>query len=114
MSDTALLAFKALTGGLFVAGFAVVAELLVPKRFAGLFSASPAVALGNLLVITASKGRHEAALGVEGMIAGAVAMTVAASAGFAAVRRFRAIRGTLVVWCVWGVVAETAYFTVVR
>lgn len=51
MSDTALLAFKALTGGLFVAGFAVVAELLVPKRFAGLFSASPAVALGNLLVI---------------------------------------------------------------
>jgi hypothetical protein len=114
MSDAGLLAVKALNGGLFVAAFAVVAELLVPKRFAGLFSASPAVALANLTVIVVDKGSRVAALDAAGMIAGAVAVTVACLTCFAVVRRIGAVRGSLVLWCVWGVVAEAAYFGIVR
>jgi hypothetical protein len=35
-----VLAVKALNGGLFVVAFALVGEVLDPKRFAGLFSAA--------------------------------------------------------------------------
>lgn len=114
MSDAALLAVKALNGGLFVAGFAIAAELLVPKRFAGLFSASPAVALANLSIVVVDKGGHEAAVDAQGMIAGAIALTVASLVGIAAIRRFGAIRGSFVLWCVWGLVAGATYVGFVR
>jgi hypothetical protein len=51
------------------------------------------------------------------MIAGATAVTVAAFAAFAAivaVRHWGAIRGSVLLWCVWGVAPEGAYFAVVR
>jgi hypothetical protein len=48
------------------------------------------------------------------MIAGAVAVTVACLTCFKVVRRIGAVRGSLVLWCVWGVVAEAAYFGIVR
>src|SRR5256885_5719608 len=114
MPDVGLLAIKALNGGVFVAAFAVVAEPLVPKRFAGLFSASPAVALANLTVIVVDKGSRVAALDAAGMIAGAVAVTVACLLCIKVVRRIGAVRGSIVLWCVWGLVAEVAYFAVVR
>jgi hypothetical protein len=41
------LAVKAVYGGLFVVLFSLIAELLTPKRFAGLFSAAPSVAPGQ-------------------------------------------------------------------
>jgi hypothetical protein len=38
-----VLGLRMVVGGLFVVAFAVVAELVEPKKFAGLFSAAPAV-----------------------------------------------------------------------
>lgn len=114
MPDAALLAVKALNGGLFVAAFAIAAELLVPKRFAGLFSTSPAVALANLSIVVINKGRNEAAVDAQGMVAGAIGVTVASLVGILVIRRLGAIRGSFVVWCVWGLVASTAYVGFVR
>ena len=45
--DAIVLALKAINGGLFVVGFAVVAEVLKPSRFAGLFSAAPSIAMAT-------------------------------------------------------------------
>src|ERR1700716_2852851 len=70
-----LLGLKAANGGLFVVVFALVSEVLTPKRFAGLFSAAPSVALANLAVIVATKGYAEAIANTRGMVIGAVAFT---------------------------------------
>ena len=53
------LSIKAVNGGLFVVLFSLIAEMLTPKRFAGLFSAAPSVALANLIVVIVAKGHGE-------------------------------------------------------
>jgi len=58
MSTALLIGVKAINGGLFVALFAVLGELLQPKRFAGIFGASPAVALGNPTWVAVAVGGY--------------------------------------------------------
>jgi hypothetical protein len=99
-----LISIKALNGGLFVALFAVLGEILQPKRFAGVFGASPAISLGNLLVIGLVKGEATARSAGTGMIIGAVAMAVACAVAIPAVRRWGAVWGSAVLWGVWLVV----------
>ncbi len=101
MPTLLLICLKAIDGGLFVALFAVLGEMLQPKRFAGIFGASPAVALANLLVIALVKGDATARDAATGMIAGAVALAVACAAAIPAVRRWGAIRGSALLWGVW-------------
>jgi Protein of unknown function (DUF3147) len=101
VSAALLICVKAVDGGLFVALFAVLGEMLQPKRFAGIFGASPAVALANLLVIALVKGDASARYAATGMIAGAVALAVACAAAIPAVRRWGALRGSAVLWAVW-------------
>jgi hypothetical protein len=103
-----LILVKAVNGGLFVALFALVGEILQPKRFAGIFGASPAVALGNLLVIAFAKGDASARNAAAGMIAGAVALTVACAVAIPAIRRWGAVLGSLLLWTVWIVVGAAA------
>jgi Protein of unknown function (DUF3147) len=93
-----LICLKAADGGLFVALFAVIGEMLEPKRFAGIFGASPAVALANLLVIALAKGDAVARSAAIGMIAGAFALAVACAAAIPAVRRWGAVRGSAFLW----------------
>ena len=108
MSTPLLICVKAADGGLFVALFAVLGEMLHPKRFAGIFGASPAVALANVLVIALAKGDGSARTATTGMVVGAIAMTVACVAAIPAVRRWGAARGSGVLWSVWIVVAGAA------
>ena len=103
-----LIVVKAVNGGLFVALFAVIGEILQPKRFAGIFGASPAVALGNLLVIALARGDTSARNAAAGMVAGAVALTVACGAAIPAIRRWGAVLGSVVLWTVWIVVGAAA------
>src|SRR5437763_5883227 len=105
MNELVTTGIKALNGGLFVVAFALVGEMVVPKRFAGLFSAAPSVALANLLVIVIAKGHADARRQSIGMIVGAVAMTLACVAGIALVRRFRALRGSVALCGAWLVIA---------
>ena len=67
---------KALAGGVFVLAFAALAQTISPKRFAGVFSAAPSVALGSLLVTLAFSGAGEVGRSARGMQVGAVAFTV--------------------------------------
>lgn len=105
MPTPVLICLKAADGGLFVALFAVLGEMMEPKRFAGIFGASPAVALANLLVIALVMGDAAARSAATGMIAGAVALAVACAATVPAVRRWGAIRGSALLWGVWILVA---------
>jgi len=114
MSEIGSLAIRAFAGGLFVAAFAVLGEILVPKRFAGIMSAAPSVAIANLLLIALTKGHHYGMREAEGMIVGAVAFLVATFAGRWLVGTFGALRGSAGLCGVWLLVAVAGYFVVFR
>jgi hypothetical protein len=109
MKTVAVLGLKAANGGLFVVAFALVSEALKPKRFAGLFSAAPSVALANLAVVVATKGHGEAIASTRGMVIGAVAFTASAALGAAVARRLNVRMATLVVCGAWIAVALPLY-----
>jgi hypothetical protein len=92
MSNIAILAFKGLAGGALVVAFAVISEGLTPKRFAGLFSAAPAVALAGLSIVLLDKGHHPAHEEAIGMVAGAGGMLLYAAVVIPLLRRFGAKR----------------------
>lgn len=101
VSTPLLIIVKAVNGGLFVALFAVLGELLEPKRFAGIFGTSPAVSLANLLILALVKGDIPARESATGMIAGAIALAVACAAVIPAVRRWGAVKGSALLWGAW-------------
>jgi hypothetical protein len=104
MNDVAVLGIKMMNGGLFVVGFALIAEMLEPKRFAGLFSAAPSVALANLLVVLMVKGRADGLANLSGMIVGVIAMTAVCLLGIWLVPRLGSLKGSVVMCAAWGVV----------
>jgi hypothetical protein len=92
---------KALAGGLLVVAFAVAAQMINPKRLAGILSAAPSVALGSLAVTLVIKGVPDAQTAARGMILGAVGFTAYCIAAVPALARWGAWRGSggaLVVW----------------
>lgn len=104
-NDLVMLAAKAVNGGLFVTAFALVGEMLKPKRFSGVFAAAPSVALANLLVVMLMKGHRPAHDNGQGMIVGGLAMALACLAGVVLIRRYRSLRGSILVCGVWLAVA---------
>jgi hypothetical protein len=107
-------AVRALVGGSLVAIFAVIGEVVQPKRLAGVFGAAPSVALSNLALIAAVEGVPKAIIESRGMIGGAAAMVVACIAGVFAVRRLRALRGAVALCLVWVAVAVAARLLIYR
>jgi uncharacterized membrane protein (GlpM family) len=105
VSDVAILALKGLAGGLLVVAFAVLSEALSPKRFAGLFSAAPAVALAGLTIVLLDKGAHEARENAAGMIAGSAGMVAYAASAVPLLRRVRASVAATVALAAWTAVA---------
>jgi uncharacterized membrane protein (GlpM family) len=67
------LLFRFAIGGTMVTLFALVADLLKPKSFAGLFEAAPSVALATLALTIYVDGKDYAALEARFMIVGAFA-----------------------------------------
>jgi hypothetical protein len=92
----------------FVAAFALIAEVAQPKRFAGLFSAAPSIALANLIVIAVASGTFDAQQQSTGMVVGALALVGACAAGLHFIGRWRALRGSLGIWTVWLALATGA------
>ena len=70
------LLLRALIGGAVVSLFALIGDLLKPKRFAGLFGAAPSVALATLGLTIVTKGKDYAAIETRSMIGGAVAFFI--------------------------------------
>jgi hypothetical protein len=100
-----ILAVKGLAGGALVVAFALLSEALAPKRFAGLFSAAPAVALAGLTVALLDKGAHQAHQSAAGMIAGAAGMVAYAAAAVPLLRRTRASISAALALSAWFAVA---------
>jgi uncharacterized membrane protein (GlpM family) len=103
--DVLILAIKGLAGGTLVVAFALLSQSLQPKRFAGLFSAAPAVALAGLTITLLDKSAHDAHQSAAGMIAGGVGMAVYAAAVIPLLRRTRPLPASLSAIGVWSVVA---------
>lgn len=99
--DVLILAIKGLLGGSLVAVFALLSEGLSPKRFAGLFSAAPAVAIAGLAVVLLDKGSHDAHQNAVGMLAGSAGMIAYASAVVPLLRRLRASRAAACALAAW-------------
>lgn len=103
MEHVPVLLAKGLAGGTLVVAFALLSQGLSPKRFAGLFSAAPAVALAGLAIALLDKGAAEAHRSAVAMIAGSAGMVAYAAAVIPLLRRLRASRaavGALGAWCV--------------
>ena len=63
-----------LVGGAIVSLFALIADFLRPKSFAGLFGAAPSVALATLSLAIAREGVPYAATEARSMVEGSVAL----------------------------------------
>lgn len=69
-----------LVGGAVVSFFAVLAEMVRPKSFAGLFSAAPSIALATIGITIARHGAAYAATESRSMVLGAIGFFCYASA----------------------------------
>ena len=103
-SDLWILALKAVLAGTFVVLLSVLAQVLRPKMFAGLFAGAPAVASVSI-AITAAIKPPAALQGTRGMIAGAVAMIVCCAVATLVIPRTGALLGSALAWVAWAVVA---------
>lgn len=68
------LVLRFIIGGLVVAAFAVIGDVLKPKTFAGLFCAAPSVGLATIGLTLVTKGPSVASLEGRSMILGAIAL----------------------------------------
>ena len=100
---------KFIVGGMFVCIFALFSEVCSPKRFAGLFSASPAVLTAGLTVTLVTSTVVVATLQAQGAVGGALGMVAYCLAAGPAMRRLQALRGAVVATLGWTVVALLAY-----
>jgi hypothetical protein len=110
------LLIRFIIGGLVVSMFALLADVLKPKSFAGLFGAAPSVALATLSLTVLKDGKEFAAIEARSMIIGAIAFLVyACLVGHILLRgRSSAVAvatSSLVVWigCAFGI-----WYVVVR
>lgn len=103
MSDVVTVLLKGVAGGSLVLAFSVLSEILQPKRFAGLFSAAPAVAIAGLAIALVTKGASDAHQSTVGMLAGCLGMLCYALAVVRLLRSDRALTsatGGLLAWIV--------------
>jgi uncharacterized membrane protein (GlpM family) len=94
-----------LIGGAVVSTFAVLADMLSPKSFAGLFGAAPSVALATLSLTIGREGAGYAAVEARSMVAGAVAFFIYACMVVWLIQQFKisarlASISSLLVWIV--------------
>jgi uncharacterized membrane protein (GlpM family) len=94
-----------LIGGVIVSTFAVLADMLSPKSFAGLFGAAPSVALATIPLTIRYDGTGYAAVEARSMIVGAVALFIYAGAVVWLIQRQKtsarlASTSSLLVWTI--------------
>jgi hypothetical protein len=114
MSQTWLLLLRGLFGGVMVVAFAVIAELVKPKVFSGLFSAAPSIAIAGLLVAAFTTGPAKASDAAVGMFGGALAIVASTILAAHAVQRYGAVIGSAAAWLTWALVAGAVYAGFIR
>ena len=101
---------KFIAGGLLVCLFALIAEVCEPKQFAGLFSAAPSVLLAGLALTLLARNTASATQTAEGAIAGAVGMIFYCLIATRAIKRYKALAGSLIALLGWLAVAFAVFF----
>lgn len=114
MSQIWLLLLRGVFGGAMVVAFAVIAELVKPKVFSGLFSAAPSIAIAGLVMAAFTSGPAKAADSAAGMFGGALAIVASTIAAAHAVKRFGAVIGSAAAWLAWAAVGGMVYFAFMR
>jgi hypothetical protein len=114
MHDAVVLAVKMLAGGSLVVVFALVSEVVGPRRFSGLFAAAPAIALASLTVTLFSDGVSKAHEAAVGMIVGSAGMICYCPLVSVLLVRVKALRASLIGLVAWFGVAGALYVGVLR
>ncbi|MDA8044183.1 MAG: DUF3147 family protein [Actinomycetota bacterium] len=112
MPTITILALRAAVGGTLVVTFSLIAEVVKPKAFAGLFASAPSVAVASLAITAASEGVHRAAIDSTGMVVGAVGMATCCLVAATAIPRIGALKGSAVAWVAWLIAALGLYWAV--
>ncbi|TMF86959.1 MAG: DUF3147 family protein [Chloroflexi bacterium] len=108
------MALKALIGGLAVVGFSLIGHAGHPKRFAGLFSAAPSVAVASLAITAIVKGADGTVPYARGMLVGSAGMLVYGVVSLYLIQRLHALIGSILAWLAWLVVAGGLYLVLGR
>jgi hypothetical protein len=97
------LVIRFLIGGIIVSFFAVTAEILRPKSFAGLFGAAPSVALSTIGITILHHGKAYAAVESRSMILGSIAFFLYATTASWMLMRFKphALTATIALLPIW-------------
>src|SRR6266487_2616724 len=103
--STALIGLKALLGGFAVVGFSLIGQAGHPKRFAGLFSAAPSVALASLAMAVIAKGASATLPYAQGMLIGSAGMVAYGLVSLVLINRLHALVGSILAWLAWFAVA---------
>ncbi|HVP45568.1 MAG TPA: DUF3147 family protein [Bryobacteraceae bacterium] len=92
-----------LVGGMLVSVFAILGDMIKPKRLAGIFGAAPSVALATLGLTIAKDGPHMACTEGRSMLVGATALCVYSLTVVLLLMRWRlrAVRSALVSLVIW-------------
>lgn len=101
MDQALVLLLKGLIGGCVVTAFAVVGEVMRPRKVAGVTSGAPSVAIASLAVTTVAVGASAAASQALGMTAGAAALLVWCLCGLDTIKRFGALKGSVLATVAW-------------
>ena len=110
------LVLRFVIGGLIVSMFAILAEILRPKSFAGMFGAAPSIALATIGITIAQHGKSYAAIEARSKVMGAVAFFLYASAVSWIMMRIkpRALVATIALMPVWFVASFALWFATSR
>ena len=114
MTQLSILAIKAVAGGIGVVAFALVAEVVEPKKLAGLFAAAPSVALASMVVTVLDTGPQRTVPAALGMAAGSVGMLAFCLLGVPAIGRLGATLGSVAALAGWLAVALALYLVFLR
>lgn len=110
------LVLRFVLGGVIVSVFAVAGEILRPKAFAGLFGASPSVAVATLALAFHKEGPSYVVLEARSMVIGGIALCSYSLAAMA-ILRFHELSpwlGAALLWLEWLVVAFAGFAAVLR
>jgi uncharacterized membrane protein (GlpM family) len=110
------LLWRFLLGGALVSLFALLGDVLRPKRFAGIFGGAPSVALATLALTAAESGAALASLEARSMILSSLGFVlyVYVAERLLATARWSPLLVSVGGITVWGLVAATAGMLLLR
>jgi uncharacterized membrane protein (GlpM family) len=109
-----LIPLKAVVGGIAVVAFSLIGQACHPKRFAGIFSAAPSIALASLAMTAVARGAGATVPYAQGMLIGSAGMVAYCLVSLYLIDRLHALLGSILAWLAWFAVAGSLYLAVGR